>query len=318
MPRRTGTTTKEYLSTISLPTHGGRYTVIPHAFIIDNALAELKANGLTVNTELYRCSIDGNVATGIYHINNENDKELGMIFAWSNSYDKTMRFKCAVGAYVYTSKNLILKKDIGSWGRKHTGTADSEALDTIKNQILNATDNFNRIIKDKDKMKTITVSTQKGAEIMGRLFLEKELVTSEQMGIVKSQLKEPMFDYISPVDSLWVFYNHISYALQKAHPKTWMDQQRLINWFLCEEFGINALANKSALRVSKIKALVSLAAASNASTDKACVPCCITSSILLYPFIFINTLLGKYAGGGVRPFSNLLIKSFSVMPGLNA
>jgi hypothetical protein len=245
MPRRTGTTTKEYLSTISLPTHGGRYTVIPHAFIIDNALAELKANGLTVNTELYRCSIDGNVATGIYHINNENDKELGMIFAWSNSYDKTMRFKCAVGAYVYTSKNLILKKDIGSWGRKHTGTADSEALDTIKNQILNATDNFNRIIKDKDKMKTITVSTQKGAEIMGRLFLEKELVTSEQMGIVKSQLKEPMFDYISPVDSLWVFYNHISYALQKAHPKTWMDQQRLINWFLCEEFEINALETNS-------------------------------------------------------------------------
>lgn len=245
MPRRTRITTKEYLSTISLPTHGGRYTVIPHAFIIDNALAELKANGLTVNTELYRCSIDGNVATGIYHINNENDKELGMIFAWSNSYDKTMRFKCAVGAYVYTSKNLILKKDIGSWGRKHTGTADSEALDTIKNQILNATDNFNRIIKDKDKMKTITVSTQKGAEIMGRLFLEKELVTSEQMGIVKSQLKEPMFDYISPVDSLWVFYNHISYALQKAHPKTWMDQQRLINWFLCEEFGINALETNS-------------------------------------------------------------------------
>ena len=245
MPRRTRITTKEYLSTISLPTHGGRYTVIPHAFIIDNALAELKANGLTVNTELYRCSIDGNVATGIYHINNENDKELGMIFAWSNSYDKTMRFKCAVGAYVYTSKNLILKKDIGSWGRKHTGTADSEALDTIKNQILNATDNFNRIIKGKDKMKTITVSTQKGAEIMGILFLEKELVTSEQMGIVKSQLKEPMFDYISPVDSLWVFYNHISYALQKAHPKTWMDQQRLINWFLCEEFGINALETNS-------------------------------------------------------------------------
>ena len=115
----------------------------------------------------------------------------------------------------------------------------------IKNQILNATDNFNRIIKDKDKMKTITVSTQKGAEIMGRLFLEKELVTSEQMGIVKSQLKEPMFDYISPVDSLWLFYNHISYALQKAHPKTWMDQQRLINWFLCEEFGINALETNS-------------------------------------------------------------------------
>lgn len=249
MPKRTGTTTKEYLASIPLPTHGGRYTVISHKFIIDATLSELASKGLQVETELYRCSLDGNIATAVYHIKHEQDPELGMIFTWSNSYDKSMRFKCAIGAFVHTSKNLIIKKEMGSWGRKHTGVADMEALQTIQDQIANANVNFNRIIEDKEKMKLVTVSTQEAAEAVGRLYLEKELLTSEQMGIVKSQFKAPKFDYVSSADSLWVFYNHISYALQRAHPKTWMDQQRLVNWFLCDKFGLNLIQAQPSLNV---------------------------------------------------------------------
>ena len=239
MPRRTGTTTKEYLASIPLPQHGGRYTVIPHKFIIDNALSELAKQGLNVETELYRCSLDGNVASGVYYIQNNQDPELGMMFSWSNSYDKTMKFKCAVGAYVQTSKNLIIKRDMGSYGRKHTGNADSEALLTIVDQIQYASQNFARIVDDKEKMKLITVSREQASDCVGRLFLERELLTTEQLSIIKLQLKKPSFDYLSAADSLWVFYNHISFALQKAHPKTWLDQQRLVNWFLCNRFNID-------------------------------------------------------------------------------
>lgn len=249
MPRRTGTTTKEFLASIPLPQHGGKYTVIPHKFIIDNTLLELSKHGLNVEQELYRCSIDGNIASGIYYIQNNQDPELGMIFTWSNSYDKTMRFKCAVGAYVQTSKSLIIKKDMGSWGRKHTGTADTEALNTIISQIQNAGASYTRIIEDKEKMKNITVTVKDTAELIGRLYLEKELLTGEQMGIIKSQMKSTDFEYSSPKDSLWVFYNHISYALQKAHPKTWLDQQRLINWFLCEKFELNTITLQPAATV---------------------------------------------------------------------
>lgn len=241
MPRRTGTATRALLESISLPQHGGRYTVISHKFIIDTAIAELANAGLVVEQELYRCSIDGNIATGVYHIKHDQDQELGMVFTWANSYDKTMRFKCAVGAYVKCSGNLILKRDMGAWDRKHTGNADTEAHETIKFQISNAATSFARILQDKAKMKNITVDNQTKGSILGRLYFEKELLSSEQLNTIKTQFKTPKFDYNSEGDSLWTFYNHISYSLQRAHPKTWMDQQRLINWFLCDMFTLDAI-----------------------------------------------------------------------------
>ena len=234
MPRRTGTPTREFLEAISLPQHGGRYTVISHKFIIETALQELANAGLVVEKELYRSSIDGNVATGIYHIKHDQDDELGMVFTWANSYDKTMRFKCATGAYVKCSGNLILKKELGAWNRKHTGNADNEAHETIKFQISNAAINFARILQDKAKMKKITLNMETRASMLGKLYLDKELLSSEQMNTVKSLIKTPKHDYNAEADTLWTYYNILSYSLQKAHPKTWMDQQRLINWYLCE------------------------------------------------------------------------------------
>lgn len=247
MPRRTGTATRALLESVPLPQHGGRYTVISHKFIIDTAMTELANAGFVVEHELYRCSIDGNVATGIYHIKHDQDEELGMVFTWANSYDKTMRFKCAVGAYVKCSGNLILKREMGTWDRKHTGSADTEAHENIKFQISNAATSFARIIQDKVKMKTVTVDNQTKGSSLGRLYFEKELLSSEQLNTIKTQFKVPKYDYNSDVDSLWNFYNHISYSLQKAHPKTWMDQQRLINWFLCDQFNLDAIQVEAAV-----------------------------------------------------------------------
>jgi len=241
MPRRTGTATRALLESVSLPQHGGRYTVISHKFIIDTAMTELANAGFVVEQELYKCSIDGNVATGVYQIKHDQDSELGMVFTWANSYDKTMRFKCAVGAFVKCSGNLILKREMGTWDRKHTGSADIEAHDNIKFQISNATISFARILQDKAKMKTITVNNETKGSILGRLYFEKELLSSEQLNTIKTQFKVPKYDYNSDVDSLWNFYNHISYSLQRAHPKTWMDQQRLTNWFLCNVFNLDAI-----------------------------------------------------------------------------
>jgi hypothetical protein len=90
-------------------------------------------------------------------------------------------------------------------------------------------------------MKTITVDNQTKGSILGRLYFEKELLSSEQLNTIKTQFKTPKFDYNSEGDSLWTFYNYISYSLQRAHPKTWMDQQRLINWFLCDMFTLDAI-----------------------------------------------------------------------------
>ena len=238
MAIRTKDCTKEYLTSVALPNHAESYTVISHEFIINHTMEQLALHGFTVEKETYRSNSDGSIAQGIYYINYDKDPEIGLMFAWSNSYNKLMRFKCAMGGYVFICMNGIVSGDMGSYGRKHLGTADTETVKAIIEQISNADIYFDRIVADKDTMKKITLTERKQAELLGILYAEYELLTNEQISIVKQQMDKPSYDYNCEINSLWAFYNHVTYALKKSHPRDWMDDQRKFHWFVAFEFDL--------------------------------------------------------------------------------
>jgi len=68
--------TREYLESVALPNHGGRYTPISHKSIIDKVHEELAARGFNVEQELYRASIGGNVANGMYILDQGSDPDM--------------------------------------------------------------------------------------------------------------------------------------------------------------------------------------------------------------------------------------------------
>src|SRR5437870_1680629 len=120
MPKRAGVTTKEHLTSAPLPEQTDTYTVIPHGFVINKTKEVLDRKGFDIVRELYRCNESADVAQGVYHLKfeGEQDPEMGMMFAWSNSYDKSMKFKCSVGGYLNSSQSIIISGNMGSWGRK--------------------------------------------------------------------------------------------------------------------------------------------------------------------------------------------------------
>lgn len=238
MGKRTITTTKQYLVNAPLPQATGTYTVIEHGFVINKTLEALASKGFEVKDELYRCNQNADIAQGVYHLNYGNDPDMGMMFAWVNSYDKSTKFKCATGAYGYVSLNRMLSGNMGSWIRKHTGSADQEANDTITAQIDAADLYYNQLVLDKENMKGIILDTRTKAEIMGRLYFEHKLIGAEQLSLVRQEIAKPSFDYTGDKNSLWVLYNHITHALKSSHPKLWMDQQRMVHWFLTDTFSI--------------------------------------------------------------------------------
>lgn len=242
MAKRAVITTKEFLKAAALPTYeGDTYTVIPHEFVINETLKNLGAQGFSIKHELYRCNENANIAQGIYHLDYSNDPDMGMMFAWSNSYDKSMRFKCATGGYVFICSNSVVRGDMGSWGRKHTGSADQETIDTIQDQIGKAKQYYRQLVYDKETMKDIMVSDKASAELIGRLYFKENLLNTEQLSIIKQQLRTPAHDYNADKKSLWSLYNHITYSLRAAHPKNWLDHQRLVHWFFTQEYGIQLL-----------------------------------------------------------------------------
>lgn len=236
MARRPIKTTQEYLVNAPLPEQTETYTVISHQTVIDGTKKTIEAMGFEIDREFYRCNEGAQVATGIYHLKYGDDSDIGMLFAWANSYDKSMRFQCSVGGYVHESLVPFIGGNMGSWGRKHTGDAKNEAIDTINSQLINAEEYFKQLITDKNIMKTIHVSEIKRAEFIGKLYFQNDILTTEQLSIVKQEFTKPSH-FVSGVDnSLWQMYHAILVALQKAHPKTWMEQQRLLYSLVSAEF----------------------------------------------------------------------------------
>lgn len=228
-------TTRDYLCSVPLPVHADTYTVISHESVMDYAVAQLVQAGFTIQDESYRCTADGNIAQGIYYLNHQGDDELGMMFAWANSYNKQMRFKCAIGGYVYTSLSSMFASDMSVWGRKHTGSADAETIQTISDQIAQAQFYFSKLVADKAIMKNISITSRRAAELLGVLFAEYEILTTEQMSFVKGQMEKPLY-YYNATGTLWEFYNHVILALKKSHPRDWMEDQRKLHWFLAMEY----------------------------------------------------------------------------------
>lgn len=231
MPKKIKECTKAQLIAVDLPTHGDSYTVISHESVINYVYTELAAAGFGVVSETFRATADGQIAHGIHVLQYNSDPELSMMFAWTNSYNKQVRFKCGVGAYVNNAGTFMVHGDMGSWARKHTGTADEETVETIKGQIKDAQMYYDQLKSDKDAMKEIKMNKRKQAQLLGILFAEYQILTTEQASMVRSEMVKPTHVF-EDTSSLWAFYNYVTTALQSSHPKTWMEDQRVLHYFI--------------------------------------------------------------------------------------
>jgi hypothetical protein len=231
MPKKIKDCTWDYLTGIPLPVHADTYTVISHENVMDYSKTALINAGFTIEREEYRATADGQIAQGVFRLHYGTDQELSMMFAWTNSYNKQVRFKCGVGAYINTNGTVMVCGDMGSWARKHTGTADTETIATITEQVTNAYMYYNQLVSDKNVMQTISMTKRKQAQLLGILFAEYQILTTEQASIVRQQMDKPSYVFADN-NSLWAFYNYVTLALQQSHPKTWMEDQRILHYFI--------------------------------------------------------------------------------------
>ena len=231
MPKKIQDCTMAHLVGVPLPQHAATYTVISHQFVIDYSKQQLVAAGFNIVDEEYRCTADGQIAQGVYRLNYDLDPELHMMFAWTNSYNKQVKFKCLIGGYITATETVMTSGDIGTWTRKHTGTADVETKATIDDQIANAHMYYYQLIFDKAFMETVTMTRRKQAQMLGILFAEYGILTTEQASIIRSQMDRPSHVYKNN-DSLWAFYNYVTISLQISHPRTWIEDQRVLHYFL--------------------------------------------------------------------------------------
>lgn len=215
--------TKAILEAVPLPNHGGRYTPIAHKTIMDQVDLSLATKNLNVLKHEYSSTIHGNVAVGKVLIDSQDD-ELEMAFFWGNSYDKSSRFTCSVGAYIKRSDSFMILNNIAKYARKHTGNADQLAIAMINDQINNIENYSSQLIQVKEQLKNSAVSNHQMAEIAGVLFIEKNVLNKEQLSHLKSLL-DKRTTVTDNFNNLWNFYCLASMCIRSGHPKTWFEDQ---------------------------------------------------------------------------------------------
>lgn len=239
MPARTPIVTEGNLRATVIPQHSKLYGAISHGEIIDTTRKELSTVGLRIKQEIYKSSIDGQIAQGIYHLTHSDDPEIGLMFAWANSYNKTMKFKCASGAHVFVCSNGMISGNLANYSRKHFGkTALADAVHSIQKQLGDAHIHYRNLIATKEALKNIRLSKKDMSSLVGILYADKEILGLSQVGVIKREMDTPSFNYNADKDSAWAFYNHITLALKNSHPFDYITNHQTLHTMFVNEFGL--------------------------------------------------------------------------------
>ena len=228
-------TSEQFLRNVELPEQTESYTVISHGDIIDKVRELLKKNNFEITDEKYFYTVGGKIAHSKVYIKSEKDPDMGMLFTWQNSYNKQVKFSCAVGSFIYDNMASWIGTEGFSWIRKHTGTADEESVNIMTQLIDAAEDYFDKIIIEKEKMKAMPLSVEDYGCIMGSLYFENELITPTQASAVINERKKPTNEY-SDKDTLWGLYKIIMFGMEGMDIKKWMKCQQKVHHTIMNEY----------------------------------------------------------------------------------
>jgi hypothetical protein len=113
----------------------------------------------------------------------------------------------------------------------------------LSNQIKNGEKYYKRIIKDKNSLKNTVLTKREQSELLGRLFADEEIISSNQINCIKKEMTKPSYDYNCDQDTAWAFYNHVTHSLKISPPKNWMQDSQDFHDFMMTKVLKNSTTN---------------------------------------------------------------------------
>ena len=234
---KTYNTTKELIISATVPAQTRTYKPVSHASLIDLTMDGIEKSGFTLGKATYSAARDGQIANGKFTITNIADGEMELQIGWQNSYNKSLSLKFAIGTRITVCSNGCVSGDFGAFKKKHRGDVQNFTPSAITEYIKRAGDVFQQIQRDRESLKQIEVTKRMSAELVGRMYLEEEIIQNTQLNIIKREMSNPSFDY-GAEGSLWELYNHTTLALKEIHPSLWMDSHTKAHSFFVNASGL--------------------------------------------------------------------------------
>lgn len=228
--------TEDFLFRVPIPAATESYVPVRHSTIVEEIQNQLISKGLVISNKKYRAADNGEKAYGEFLLTTGNS-EMGLMLAFQNSYDKSLTVKLAAGASIFICSNGAVRGDILTFKRKHTGSVSEELNYYIEVAINGLEENFRNLERDFARLKEIEITKRISAELIGRMYVEEDIIKSTQLNIIKRELEHPSYEqFISP--TAFNLYQHVTHSLKSAHPSDLITTHVGVHNFFTEVFAL--------------------------------------------------------------------------------
>lgn len=221
----------EDLDKYEYPARTDTYVPILHKDLAELVLEQGDKQCFAVRNTDYSVAKNGNIMRGIFAFIGDDpamDMQIGIV----NSYDKSRTVTIGLGSQVFICQNGMVSADY-TMKRKHTGSVEEDIKFMIEESVKKLYDEYRRNIEVRNRLFEIEVSKSKYAELIGRMFIEEDIITSTQLNIVKREFNESK---LFPEPTAWSMYNHVNQALKSGHPADYITQHVNLHKFMLENF----------------------------------------------------------------------------------
>jgi hypothetical protein len=222
------TSTLEFLTTVPVPKKTETYTPVSHTDLVNALLEQIDKAGLKVKDQTFAQNRQGRQMFGCFTLATENSEQ-EMNIGFRNSYDKSMQLGFVTGSRVIVCSNLVFSGE-AKMVHMHKGEIAAEIGKVAADAVASIASTFKSILADTKKMKAKKVDQNLINELIGGLYLQEELITVTQLGLIKSELKEQRN---FGGETIWDLYNHTTEALKTTPVQGLIDSHlRAHNYFL--------------------------------------------------------------------------------------
>lgn len=216
----------------NVPIETPTYKPIAHRIIIDSVKEYCYKNNVIIHKENYLSNQKATQVVGTYTLGAEIGG-LQMQIAFKNSYDKTMSLGFAAGATVFICQNGVVRGEI-AYKRKHQGNIQLELNENLNNTYEKLDHELEQIVKDFAVFRSREVVAAKLHELIGRMYMEDDILNTEQLQIVKRESEHS--EHFSG-SSAYDLYNWVTESLKSSHPTNYLEKHSKLHTLFLNEFG---------------------------------------------------------------------------------
>jgi len=224
------------LQRIQLPMVTATYKPVSHydmaLNIYDSALKILAPEGYVFIQHDIGTAKEGQRVFGLLKYRNGGE-ETGLAIGWRNSYDRSMSAALAIGANVFICDNLAVHGDICII-HKHTKNVEETLIRSIRNALFDATAKYRRFQEIVDRLKSINVTDDTGARLLGLLAFHQVLLPT-MFNEAMREWRNSRFEAFQDRNA-WSLYNAVTWALKLAPPHRVLEMHRAANDVFVAEY----------------------------------------------------------------------------------